>query len=122
LDRIVADQPQGILTLMIILPTSAPPDRATSVESAVRLLKLRPSTRRTVVVVLGDSVWRMVAQGVLRAFMPWGPSRLAFASTIDEGVTKLLKAAGPKTPKTAAIQRDVQSLFAALDPTLANEG
>jgi hypothetical protein len=123
MDRIVVGQPEGILTLMIILPTSAPPDRATSVESAVRLLKLRPATRRTVVVVPGDSVWRMVAQGVLRAFMPWGSSRLAFASAIDEGIAKLLKAARPKTPKTATIQRDVQALFAALDPTLAaNEG
>jgi hypothetical protein len=122
MDRIVADQPDGILALMIILPTSAPPDRATSVESAVRLLKLRPSIRRTAVVVVGDSVWRTVAQNVLRAFMPWGSSRLTFATAIEEGIAKLLKAAGPKTPRAAAIQRDLQALYAALDPTLANEG
>jgi hypothetical protein len=122
MDRMVARRPGGVLALMIILPTSAPPDRATSLENAVRLLKLRPSLRRTVVVVLGESVWQTVAKGVLRAVMPWSSSRLAFASTVDEGIAKLLKAAGPKTPKTAAIERDVRALYAALDPTLANEG
>jgi Protein kinase domain len=121
MDRMVAERPGGVLALMIILPTSAPPDRATSLENAVRLLKLRASLRRTVVVVLGESVWQTVAKGVLRAVMPWSSRRLAFASTVDEGIAKLLKAAGPKTPRTAAIERDVRALYAALDPTLANE-
>jgi hypothetical protein len=122
LDRIVAEQPEGILTLMIILPTSAPPDRATAVESAGRLLKLRKSTRKAAVVVLGDSLWQSVAQAILRAFMPWGSSRLVFSGTVDEGLTKMMKGAGTKTPKAAAIERDVRALYAALDPTLTNEG
>jgi Protein kinase domain len=122
LDRVVAELPEGMLALMIILPTSAPPDRTTSVESAIRLLKLRPAVRKAVVVVIGDSVWQRVAQGVLRAFMPWGSSRLAFAPTVDEGIARLLKATGDRTPKAAAIERDVRALYAALDPTLANEG
>lgn len=122
IDRIVADQPEGVLTLMIILPTSAPPDRATSVESAARLLKLRAATRRTAVVILGESLWQSVAKAILRAFMPWSSSRLVFAGTVDEGLAKLMKGAGPKTPKPAAIERDVRALYAALDPTLANEG
>jgi hypothetical protein len=122
MDRMVAELPGGALALMIILPTSAPPDRATSLENAVRLLKLRPSMRKTVVVVLGESVWQTVVKGVLRAVMPWSASRLAFASAVDEGIAKLLKAAGPKTPKQAAVRRDVLALYAALDPTLVNEG
>jgi hypothetical protein len=123
LDRIIADQPEGILTLMIILPTSAPPDRATSIESARRLVKVRAGTRRAVIVILGDSLWQSMAKGIQRVFMPsWSSSRLAFASQVDEGITKLLRAAGPKTPKAATIRRDVRALYAALDPTLANEG
>jgi hypothetical protein len=122
LDRIVAEQPEGVLTLMIILPTSAPPDRATSVESAARLIKLRAATRKAAVVILGDSLWQAVAKAILRAFMPWSSSRLVFAGTVDEGLAKLMKGAGTKTPKLAAIERDVRALYAALDPTLANEG
>ncbi len=122
LDRIVAEQPEGILTLMIILPTSAPPDRATAVESAARLLKMRKATRKTAVVVVGDSLWQSVAQAILRAFMPWGSSRLVFSGKVDEGLTKMMKGAGTRTPKSAAIERDVRALYAALDPTLANEG
>jgi hypothetical protein len=122
MDRIVADQPEGVLTLMIILPTSAPPDRATSVESAARTLKLRAATRKAAVVILGESLWQSVAKAILRAFMPWSSSRLVFAGTVDEGLVKLMKGAGTKTPKPAAIERDVRALYAALDPTLANEG
>ncbi len=121
MDRYVVDQPEGVLALMIILPTSAPPDRAASIESATRLMKLRPSIRRVVIVVLGDSVWQSVAKGILRVFMPWSSSRVVFASEVDEGITKLLRMAGTKTPKAAAIQRDVRALYAALDPTLTNE-
>jgi serine/threonine protein kinase len=122
LDRLMEEQPEGMLTLMIILPTSAPPDRATSVESAKRLIKIRAGTRRAVVVILGDSLWQSVAKGVLRVFMPsWSSSRLQFASQVDEGITKLLRAGGPRTPKAAVVQRDVRALYAALDPTLANE-
>jgi hypothetical protein len=120
LDRIIEEQPDGMLTLMIILPTSAPPDRTTSVESAKRVAKIRTGTRKVVVVILGDSLWQSVAKGVLRVFMPsW--SSLAFAAQVEEGITKLLRSAGPKTPKASAIQRDVRALYAALDPTLANE-
>ncbi len=122
MDRIVAEQPEGILTLMIILPTSAPPDRATVVESAGRLLKLRGATRKTTIVVLGDSVWQSVAQAVLRTFMPWSSSRLVFSATVGEGLAKMMKGAGTRTPKSAAVERDVRALYAALDPTLANEG
>lgn len=122
LDRMVAEEPDGILVLMIILPTSAPPDRATSVENAVRVLKLRAAVRRAVVVIAGDSAWQKVAKGVMRAFMPWTPSRLAFASTAERGIAKLLEAAGRKTPNKAAIERDLHALYAELDPTLVSEG
>ena len=123
LDRIIAEQPEGVLTLMVILPTSAPPDRATSIESARRLIKIRSGTRRAVVVILGDSLWQSMAKGILRVFMPsWGSSRLLFAGEVDEGIAKLARAASPRTPKAATIQRDVRALYAALDPTLANEG
>ncbi len=122
LDRIVAQEPDGILALMIILPTSAPPDRATSVENATRAFKLRGAVRRAVVVIPGDLVWQRVARGVMRTFMPWTSRRLAYASTAEDGIAKLLEAAGRKTPKRAAIERDLRALYAELDPTLVNEG
>jgi hypothetical protein len=118
----VAAEPDGILVLMIILPTSAPPDRATSVENAVRVLKLRAAIRRAVVVIAGDSAWQKVAKSVMRAFMPWTSSRLACASTAEGGIAKLLEAAGGKTPTKAAIEGDLRDLYAELDPTLISDG
>ncbi len=122
MDQAALDAPEGLLTLMIILPTSAPPDRATAVESAMRLFNLRSVTRKTAVVIIGDSVWRSVAKGILRVLMPTLDARtLVFAAGVEKAIAKLQGAAGPRTPKAAEIERDVQALYAALDPTLANE-
>jgi serine/threonine protein kinase len=123
MDRFARDSPEGLLTLMIILPTSAPPDRTTAVESAIRLFNLRAVTRKTAVVIFGDSVWRSVAKGVLRVLMPTLDSRaLVFASGVEKAIAKLQEAASARTPTAAEIERDVSALYAALDPTLANEG
>jgi hypothetical protein len=121
MDRIAAGVPEGILSLMIILPTSAPPDRGTSVEAAERILALRPALRKTVVVIVGESLWRSVAKGVLRVLIPADSGRLVFAARLESAIPKLLQAAGARTPGAAEIERDVHALYAALDPTLANE-
>jgi serine/threonine protein kinase len=121
MDRAAADSPEGLLTLMVILPTSAPPDRTTAVESAVRLFHLRAVTRKTAVIIVGDSVWRSLAKGVLRVLSPTlDASALVFVSGIDKAIATLMTAAGPRTPKAAELARDVNALYAALDPTLAN--
>ena len=79
--------------------------------------------RRTAIVIIGDSVWRSVAKGILRVLMPTLDAKtLVFVPEVEQAIAKLQEAAGPRTPKAAEIERDVRALYAALDPTLANEG
>jgi serine/threonine protein kinase len=122
IDRVVATLPGGFLTLMIILPSSSPPDRNTAVESSVRLRNLKPAMRKSAVVVIGDSIWRALARGIVRVMMPKSGDRLYFTSDCDEAIAKLVKSGGSLTPSVTELQRDVRALYAALDPALANDG
>jgi serine/threonine protein kinase len=121
-DRLAAQHPEGYLTLMIILPSSAPPDGQTVVESAARLAKLSPTMRRTVIVVQGDSVWQSIARSVLRVLMPTLRSRLVFAKDLDDGIARIAKSAGPHTPSSAELKDDVQALHAELHPAFPHDG
>jgi serine/threonine protein kinase len=120
-DRIAAQHPEGFLTLMIILPSSAPPDGQTVSESRMRLAKLSPFMRRTVIAVVGDSVWKSIARGVLRVLMPTMRSRLVFSRDIEDGIARVVKDGAEDTPSIAELTENVRALFAELDVPL-NEG
>jgi len=116
-DELSARSPNGILALMIILPTADPPDGPARAENAVRLQKLAPMVRRLVTVVIGDELWQSIVRTVVRAmFLAHdGSRRLVLASTIDAGITRLVESAGPATPSHVDIDRDVTAMYAALD-------
>jgi serine/threonine protein kinase len=123
LDQVAARLPDGMLSLIIILPSWSPPDRNTAVESAARLENLTRSIRKMAVVVVGGSLWQSLTRGVIRVLVPTlGGDRLLFPKGVEPAIAKLLKAAGPKTPSAAAIEGDVRALYGALEPALAQEG
>jgi hypothetical protein len=116
-DKLAAQHPEGFMTLMIILPSSAPPDGQTVKESRARLAKLDPAMRKTVISVVGDSVWQSVARGVLRILMPAMRSRLAFAKDNDDAIARLVKSGTKHTPTAAELAEDVRALYEELDVT-----
>jgi serine/threonine protein kinase len=123
IDRAIASLPgRDQMTLMIILPSSAPPDRTTAIESTVRVRDIVPSMRKIAVVIVGDSVWKALARGVVRVMIPKLGNRLIFPSGIEEAIAKLVKAGSPETPTADELRRDVRALYAALDPTVAHDG
>jgi serine/threonine-protein kinase len=123
IDLVATRLPDGFLLLIIVLPTWSPPDRNTAVEAAARLVTLSPAMRKTAAVVVGGSLWQTLTRGVLRVLMPTlGRDRLIFPKDVAPAIARLLRAAGPKTPSSAAIESDVRALYAALDPTLARDG
>jgi|CZKU01.1.fsa_nt_gi serine/threonine protein kinase len=121
-ERLAAHFPDGYLSLMIILPSSAPPDGQTVVESASRLAKLSPSMRRTVIVIVGDSVWQSIGRGVLRVLLPTLRSRLVFANDIEDGIARVVKAPGKHTPSIAELSDDVRALHTELDSAFPLDG
>jgi serine/threonine-protein kinase len=117
--RLAARQPRGIVVLMIILPSAAPPDREARIENELGLRRLGSSLRAVSTVVVGDGVFQTLLRSVIRAMMLPHVHRISAASTIestiDEGIARLRMHAGPATPLPAVILDDVRAMFGALD-------
>jgi hypothetical protein len=115
-DKAAKENPDGIVALMVILPTADPPDAETRAENTTRMRKLAPSLRRFVTVALGDDLRVAVVRTVMRALaVLQGKSKVHFVSdTVEDGVSLLREAAGPKTPAAAQLMEDVEALYRAL--------
>jgi hypothetical protein len=116
-DRAAKENPEGIVALMVILPTADPPDGPTRAENTTRMRKLAPSLRRFVTVAIGDDLRLSVVRTVMRALaVLQGKSKVHFIeNTLEDGVARVREAAGPRTPGAAELMRDVQALYQALD-------
>jgi hypothetical protein len=116
LDQLAAENPDGILGLMVILPTADPPDAATRAENSARLRKLGTALGLMVTVPVGDALWLSIVRTMMRAlYVIQGKARAYVVSaTLEEGLDRLLEAAGPLTPSREQIKRDLDALHAAL--------
>jgi hypothetical protein len=118
MDRLAAQRPDGIVVLMIILPTADPPDRPARQENERRIRRLATRVRRVATVVLGDGAWQVLVRTVMRAMVlphrggQLGPSTVE--CTIENGLGQLLKSAGPATPSHECLVEDVRAAYAAL--------
>jgi tRNA A-37 threonylcarbamoyl transferase component Bud32 len=116
-ERFAEGKPGGILALIVLLPSAAPPDAPTMVEIATRLSRLRPVTRRQATVAVGGGAFGSVVRSVHRAIgYVMGPrkGRMTLSPTIEEAIGLLVDRAGPDTPSYDAIADDVCSLYAQL--------
>src|SRR5579864_2689413 len=88
-------QPGGVVALLVVLPTSEPPDRASRVENSVRLRRLRPSLRRLVTVVPGDSFRMSIIRSVVRGMALSGgiAGVHTVKATLERGVMEMRKSA-----------------------------
>ena len=115
-DQAAEVNPDGIVVLMVILPTADPPDGPTRAENATRMRKLAPSLRRFVTVAIGDDFRISVVRTVMRALsVLQGKSKVHFVTnTIETGVSLLREAAGPTTPGAEQLMQDVRALYQVL--------
>jgi hypothetical protein len=116
-DLLEGRSPEGVLVLMVVLPTCAPPDAPTRAENSLRLRRLGSSLRRFVTVPVGDEISRSIGRSVVRAtaVLHRGPSLLLLGETLDEGIACLLESAGPTTPTFDRIAADVRTLCTELE-------
>ena len=121
-------QSAGVVALLVVLPTSEPPDRATRIENSVRLRRLRPSLRRLVTVVPGDSFRMSIIRSVVRGMaLSGGIARVhTVQATLERGVMEMRKSASGVTPSFDDIRRMITEQYEALDvdldPWLADAG
>jgi hypothetical protein len=119
LDAAAARNPDGIMAMLIILPTASPPDGPARAENATRLRKLGKSVRRVVTVPLGNPVFVTVVRTVMRAmFLVQGQSEVQMVeSSILTGIRRVLEGGSPLTPGRAQVEADVTALYHALQLT-----
>jgi hypothetical protein len=115
-ETVAAQQPEGIIVFMIILPTSAPPDAATRRENIVRMRKMATAVKRFVTVPIGDDLHMAVVRTVMRALgVIQGSGRIQkVEKDIEHGIRSVLDAASSRTPTAAEIEGDLRAMYAAL--------
>jgi hypothetical protein len=116
-DRLLPRRPDGIVVLVVILPTSHPPDYAGSLECIRRLRTILPSVRRQSTVALGGAVWQRVVLSVHRAMnLPVRPRnrRWTISATLETGIARLMERAGSMTPSLGEVRGDVLALYDSL--------
>ncbi len=119
LEAAIARQPAGetLVVLMIILPSSDPPDRPAREENGRRIRELHPGVRLLSTVIVGDGVRQILVRSIVRAMLVphrYGADRATLESKIDAGILRVRGAAGPATPAIEAIHADVCAMHAAL--------
>jgi hypothetical protein len=111
-DRLALTHASGILCVMLVLPTADMPDAATRAENSLRLKKLGPALRKLVTVPVGDMLHISLVRTVMRGLsILHGTARShAIATTVDDGLRKLLEAAGPNSPTLPELQADLRAM------------
>jgi hypothetical protein len=117
-DRHAESCPEGQVALIILLPSSSPPDAVTTVECMRRLRKLRHAIRRQSAVAIGGPLWQTVVRNVHRA-MEWRmlprAGRVTLSGTIEDGIHRLLERKSVFTPSYPEMRQEVLTLFERLD-------
>jgi len=112
IDQLAQSYAEGVRCLSMVLPDSAPPDRAVRARIQADLAGFDQRLRRFVGVALGDSIRSSVVHSIMRAvFLLSGQApRLAVTASIEQGFTYLLEGAGPSTPARSKLRLAVGEL------------
>lgn len=105
----------GVLLLQIIRESSSPPDAEGRAENTRGFKRTGDKLRKMVTVPVGDAIWTRLVRTVMRGmFLLQGKSdQLVVCARVFEGITELLKSAGPRTPARGAIDAGVGHLYGA---------
>jgi hypothetical protein len=117
LDAFAAGRGAGeMVVLMVILPTSSPPEAPARAESNAIVKRLGARARLVVTVPLGDALWLLVVRAVMRTtFVLSGNSRqLSIASTEAEGIRQIISTRRDTTPDADEIRAMLSELYAEL--------
>ncbi len=115
-DELARQHPEGLLGLMIVLPSADVPDAATRMENRNRLRRLRPSVRRLATVPLGDEFRVSIVRTIMRT-MIWLQGQGAWLpvySRVEEGIDSLLELRSEFTPGRVELEALAADLFRAL--------
>jgi hypothetical protein len=115
-DEAASRSPNGLLAYLVILANAAPPDAETRGENLKRLRNLGPALRCMVTTPVGDTFGVSVVRTVMRALviLDRRTSTHHITSTIDEGLSRLIEAAGPSTPAKSHLLVHLRAIYRVL--------
>jgi len=116
LDRLVLQQPGGVVVVQLILPSSSPPDRETRAEAEAIIRRHPKALRRLVSVPLGDTIWTQLVRSIMRGMMViLGRASLhVVVGTPRETVERVREVATGATPSATEISAAIGRLYAAM--------
>ncbi|HEY6081040.1 MAG TPA: helix-turn-helix transcriptional regulator [Polyangiaceae bacterium] len=119
LDERVAAHEAGVLCMALVLKTSTPPDAGVRAQMKSDFRRFGTKLRRFVGVPLGDSIWMAIVRTIARTvlFVSGRSSGQMVAKSVDEGLERLLEAAGPSTPTRGELEAAVAELSRLLGVT-----
>jgi DNA-binding CsgD family transcriptional regulator len=111
-EQLLRTHPEGVLCLSLIASTASPPIGSVRAQMTADCRLLGSKLRRFVGVPLGNSVWSGTVFTIARTTMLFREEteRQTLASSIDQGLCRLLEATGPSTPPRRELERSVQEL------------
>jgi len=115
-DALLARSPGSIVVCQFLLSSASPPDAEGRAIARVEALRLEPRIRCAVMVPLGDSLFRDLVRGILRAavLIAGHGDRLKIASSERDAVDVMRRLATDLTPDGATFEAAIASLYAAL--------
>jgi hypothetical protein len=111
-DEVIARTKGPILVLLIITDDAGPPDVDTRAENLRRYQLVDESILKMVTVPTGDAFRASVVRTIMRTMLLLlrHSSRHTIARTVEDGISEILKEAGPSTPDRRQILADVDAL------------
>jgi hypothetical protein len=124
MERATAASPSGLLVLMLILPTSNPPDAECRAIAKETMLRLSKKLRLTVTVPLGDAFWTNIVRTIMRGMMliTGQSATQQVVASEREGLERIRQAGSASTPPTAHLSSLIDALFLRLDEPRAQPG
>jgi len=122
LDEAATSSSQGIVVMIVILPTADPPDKETREVTSERTNKLGSKLRRIVTIPIGDSFHLSIVRTVMRAMsVIRGRASLdKVTDTIESGIEIALEAKSSLTPSRGQILSDFKSIYNVLGESFPN--
>jgi hypothetical protein len=114
--RQIARYEQGIVALLVLLPTAHPPDGPARAENAKQIREVVHAVRATSTVIPGDGLIQTITRTVVRTMLFVAPKthRTTISATLPEGLARMMDVATAATPSIAQTREDLGALYAAL--------
>ncbi len=112
----IARCPDGIVALLVLLPTADPPDGPARAENAKQIREVVHAVRATSTVIPGEGLLQSITRTVVRTMLFVTPKthRTTISASLPLGLARMMDVATASTPSITQTREDIRMLYAAL--------